>query len=297
MGAIEKNPSKKPPKVLYHYTSQTGLLEILKKKEIWATHIDYLNDVKEFVYTFDLVRKELNRRRESFSTRGLPGIKKSKEMVDFIDRLATQLDGRGYLHTFVCSFTAQGDLLSQWRGYCPSGNGFSLGFESSQLSVLAERQGFRLKECVYNLTEQEKIVKQLVDAVLNEFQAGKEGPSDKVSTMPEEPDIKRDFRQNILQIAPFLKHSSFSEEQEWRLISERIEISHPQVDFREKRSMIIPYFKIKLVENNEGVPIKHVIVGPTPDKESSKDSVEAFLYVKGVKSCRVDISETPYREL
>lgn len=35
------------PTVLYHYTSQVGLLGILQKKELWATQIQYLNDCED----------------------------------------------------------------------------------------------------------------------------------------------------------------------------------------------------------------------------------------------------------
>jgi len=48
-----------PPSVLYHYTTQQGLLGIINNKEIWATHTQYLNDVREFHQATGLMRKEL----------------------------------------------------------------------------------------------------------------------------------------------------------------------------------------------------------------------------------------------
>ena len=38
-------------KILYHYTTPEGLLGILKNKELWYSHIDYLNDESEIKYT------------------------------------------------------------------------------------------------------------------------------------------------------------------------------------------------------------------------------------------------------
>src|ERR1700733_4591483 len=40
--------SKAPPAVIYHYTSQAGLMGIVAEKAIWATNIHCLNDSREF---------------------------------------------------------------------------------------------------------------------------------------------------------------------------------------------------------------------------------------------------------
>jgi hypothetical protein len=34
----------KPPDPLYHYTTQAGLLSIIKTGELWATKVQYMND-------------------------------------------------------------------------------------------------------------------------------------------------------------------------------------------------------------------------------------------------------------
>src|SRR5258708_37938810 len=53
--------SRKPDKPLYHYTTQKGLLGIIKSRQIWATHTQYLNDRREFLHAVDLVREEIKR--------------------------------------------------------------------------------------------------------------------------------------------------------------------------------------------------------------------------------------------
>ena len=53
--------SRKPEKPLYHYTTQTGLLGIIRDRQIWATHTQYLNDHREFLHAVDLVRGEIQR--------------------------------------------------------------------------------------------------------------------------------------------------------------------------------------------------------------------------------------------
>ncbi len=49
---MEEQP---PSGVLYHYTTQSGILGILSNKEIWASKIYYLNDSKEYEHANDLV--------------------------------------------------------------------------------------------------------------------------------------------------------------------------------------------------------------------------------------------------
>jgi hypothetical protein len=43
-----------PAEILYHYTSQDGLIGMLNEKTIWASKIHYLNDSKEFALALEL---------------------------------------------------------------------------------------------------------------------------------------------------------------------------------------------------------------------------------------------------
>jgi hypothetical protein len=45
----------KRPKALYHYTSQAGLIGIVKSMKLWATSIRYLNDSREYNHDRDLL--------------------------------------------------------------------------------------------------------------------------------------------------------------------------------------------------------------------------------------------------
>ena len=59
---------RQPPERLYHYnhyTTTAGLLGIIQQQEIWATHTQYLNDLREFRHAVDIVRDELKRMRAS----------------------------------------------------------------------------------------------------------------------------------------------------------------------------------------------------------------------------------------
>ena len=45
---LRANPNL--PKTVYHYTDAAGLIGILKNRQIWATHVTYLNDASELLH-------------------------------------------------------------------------------------------------------------------------------------------------------------------------------------------------------------------------------------------------------
>lgn len=64
MANVKEILQRTPPSVLYHYTTQQGLLGIISDKEIWATHTQYLNDAREFRHALDIVKQELSAMRQ-----------------------------------------------------------------------------------------------------------------------------------------------------------------------------------------------------------------------------------------
>jgi hypothetical protein len=155
---------KSVPEILYHYTSQRGLLGIVEKKKLWATHIRYLNDSREFEHARDLAKVHLERE-----------IGSGKYMrAKFAEKALAQLDGALDIHTpftvYVTSFTAQRDQLSQWRAYCPSEGGFSLGFKVGELLKAVERRSMELDlafvPCLYDEEEQNALISELLSIAL-----------------------------------------------------------------------------------------------------------------------------------
>src|SRR6266481_7110439 len=118
------------PGTLYHYTTQAGLLGIIKCRCLWTTNIFYLNDSREFNYALELARTGLKER--------LSGPAARNEQKQFYESALTTLDDVApiipqALSLHVGSFSAKGDSLSQWRAYTQNGIGFSLGFDEAYL--------------------------------------------------------------------------------------------------------------------------------------------------------------------
>jgi hypothetical protein len=108
-----------PDKIVFHYTSIDGLLGITESASIWGTNILYLNDASEFSYAKNLLGTELKRFREDTS-----GFKKGTcfdEAAGYfffkiLEEKINKLLPSEHFSFYVCSFSEESDLLSQWRG-------------------------------------------------------------------------------------------------------------------------------------------------------------------------------------
>ena len=127
------------PKLLFHYTSSMGLKGIIESAKIWTTKIHYLNDKSELELAFEYIRSEINQQ--------INGGKTGRTAEELTDMLGA-LDSIQEFNVSVASFTAQGDQLSQWRGYCEVGNGYSLGFDGRRLRAkVMENRKYHLVPC------------------------------------------------------------------------------------------------------------------------------------------------------
>jgi Protein of unknown function (DUF2971) len=278
---------------LYHYTDQKGFLGIVRTKTIWMTHTQYLNDRREFLHALDLVREEIKRLlsvedQESSRARALTQMEQ-----------ALGLSPQS-INVCVCSFSEESDSLSQWRAYGTPG--FALGFSGTFLKEAADKQKFYLARCVYDQGEQFEIVRALVEEVLEENLSPK---PDNGSEDAEDYDIRIKLGGNLLpyvnRYAPLLKHESFEGEREWRIVSRPRFSSDQSVDFREGKSLLIPFYKLDLTDAKNEFHIHRIVIGPTKDEMRSRSSVISFLMHerilrRGFSEIPVEVSNVPYRD-
>jgi len=267
--------------MLFHYTSQAGLLGIVKEQEIWATNIHFLNDYKEFRHAFDILCEIIRRDLDSNT------VLRDK----LIGHFDTLINLSPNINVFVASFSERGDLLSQWRGYCKDGAGYSIAFDKAALQKMAIDMGLTLIECIYDPEEQRKEMKIYLDWVLT---SSSTTPTD-ISTLNFDGAVAS-LVQMLLATAPRFKDKSFSEEKEWRLFCGTIENGDERIEFREGKSTLIPYvkFSLKSLELNN-IPINKIIVGPTPDKELARIAVVNLLHRYKVVTKRVELSKIPFK--
>jgi hypothetical protein len=101
--------NRKAPDVLYLYTTQNGFLGIIQSRTIWATDMRYLNDKREYLVALELLMDRVSKLEESSQAESPPS--------NFLAKVHQRLANIWGWPFFVASFSEDGDLLSQWRGY------------------------------------------------------------------------------------------------------------------------------------------------------------------------------------
>lgn len=282
--------NRRNPSTLFHYTTPSGLLGISNSKNIWATDIRFLNDKKEFQHSLDITHSIVD---ELFKVNDKPE-KLEGINYEFIEYLRFTLRRTWSPEVYVASFTEEGDLLSQWRGYCPKG-GFSIGFYFDSLFQVAQKHDSDLLPCVYDFKIQNQILEELLllhskkyDEALKD---NNQTDSDKLAKT-----ISTDFILSLFALAPMLKHESFKEEKEWRIVSSRLRVM-PEIKFRANESNIIPYIEMSLCQSEEEINFKKIFLGPSSSNQFSKKSVMQLLKKNRIPEHAIRLSMTPYRSI
>lgn len=270
-----------------HYTSQAGLLGILSGEKLWATNIRYLNDEHEFLDALSLIKEIIPKSKIT------PEHRDHKIYQKFIEQPGKKLkslDNYVSESIFTFSFSEETDLLSQWRGYCPDNNGYCLVFdiEGVYKKIKEVFEDTHLLKCVYQKSTKEAKLKELLNSYWGKYLA-KHSDKEKKAVIDE-------LGQEIMLLASYFKHPSFSEEKEQRLVVILDYAPDSDLKFRQGRSFLIPYIELPISRSS----LKGVCIGPTSNKLLSQRSLEIFLekcYGLPVTWGAVDISHsiTPYR--
>jgi len=229
---------------IYHYTTAVGLEGILRTQQLWATHMEYLNDADEHRGFFlrrlpklldEPVREavdELMRTpdgRNAINSAEVGGADRAvadfkRELAQLAHKVTFEIN-EPYLVSF-CSGNAHDNsndgLLSQWRGYGMDG-GYAIVLDSAELEeILLQREGPAFQYQFANFCD-----------VDYDFPEGG-GRLMHPEREKWEADIQRIFKQLILSrnaepledlhtpisaLSSRYKHPGFSEEQEVRIVA------------------------------------------------------------------------------
>jgi hypothetical protein len=277
-----------PKETLYHYSTFAGLTGIVRSGALWASDIRYMNDSAEMRHTADLIGSEITRR--------IAGGRSDAGLLNqFQDWVAHRFTNGHML--FASSFRSNGNLLSQWRGYSSLGKGVSIGFDPVHLINCAERQSFQIGRCIYDPDAQNILIGQVVGAV--EALAARYDSEQGRRASRSYHSVFENVESDLLRIAAILKHPSFQEEDEWRVVSPVLtDYVGSQVLFREGTSMLVPYVEFSLLCDKYGrIPLEHIFLGPTPNIDLSMNSLAMFLKKKGIEPKNgIDYCSIPFRQ-
>jgi len=307
---------------IFHYTDAVGLSGILQSDSLFASDYRFLNDASEMRIVRDLLLPVFETEIAELMPRL---IQKGwvKGFYEFHGQSGHRLQAEGFFKTlirllnevsplFVLSFCRHDEgteefthgLLSQWRGYGNAG-GFAIEFDEIRIDELLKAEmerfayaGWKSAEVIYE--DYNKLFRiEDFKGVAGEMIRRMFEPRD-VSEITGKKDIDR-FMATFMTVAPFMKHSGFREEREYRVVFSCIHRDKrpddetresKEINFRVKHGQVVPY--IEVFAHGPSLPIKSIIVGPHPSQELQYEAVKLMLSEEGIDAT-VRLSEIPYR--
>lgn len=260
---------------LFQYTRSSTILSLLKSNSIWGTSHKNLNDPTELSHGMSFFLE----RMEDFFKKISPN-----DFSQFIKFLEQEAYNPQFIKIFIASFTANKDLLSQWRGYGDYGLGLSIGFAPNDVILDEGRTSFWVK-VVYDDAVKRKIVDDILQNLLNHTI-----PKFRASVLTNSVDkIIEAILLSLLQVslvnAVRFKDKAWSEEEEWRLIQLNLsgaKRSNKQVHVRNRNHELIEYCNFNF-KQSVGNAIKEVVIGPRCNMANQRSSLETVLAGNNIK--------------
>ena len=300
----------RPTGLIYHYTNQSGLLGILKKKQIWASHIRFLNDTKEYFAGRFFIQRIVALMKEPEQA--------DDEITSMVGKLLVDLDSFD-IYTASFSGSDRGDCLDLWRAYARTLPGYCIGFSAellgrslhSKATGLPQVSGLWRVHYVPELDEKYRIRQDLLwlpsllrDAILHlkrtrvDDLINSDKPfGDLVSELNKAVDDRAKIVMMLAFLLPLIKDEGFSSEQEYRIAHVRAEYKGTEhrkgIDFHAGLSSIIPHVAIDLPE--EDFAIRRIVVGPCPYPVEAAKAVQMLLESQNISGVEVVPSKIPYR--
>jgi len=274
-----------PPELVYHYTSASGLLGIISTGSLWMTDIEFVNDAEELAYARASVLDELQVRAYEIAAPEVDGYADPDgSRAEVLRNVARELEqspqahpSRTY-HVYAACFCENGDLLSQWRAYGGDG-GYAIGFRTAALlEVRTLLESVHFAKVTYGLDDARHYLAAMLEAVAPHPTAhpGVQGNVQLMSL--------------VLPTVAAIKHPTFAEEQEWRLLSTSWGASE-SLRFRPGSAGLVPYVEVSLPDD----AVAHVIVGPGRYPRVRISGVAQLLERHGMGGVEVVGSRSPLR--
>jgi len=288
----DRLPKVTPPP-LFHYTDAAGLKGIIEKRTIWATDYRFLNDKREIRIGEDLLEDVATKLAAEWR-RGTP---EHGLLTEFVARFPEDRLTK-IRSIYIASFSAEGDLLSQWRAYGATGGGYSLGLSHFSLPNTDEGApiGADLFPCEYHEERfRDEAEKRLRWLVANFSQALERFGTNALRELT--PRFVALLFRHAMFLALTFKHVAFEEEREWRLVG-LADSRDPDVEvlFRPTIIGVVPYLELPLTKPTDRLQIAKLYVGPMHEPERGCATAQLLLHRHGYRGDDlVAASSVPFR--
>lgn len=185
----------RPTQTLYHYTSESGFLGILRAKKLWFSDLALANDPRELLLGYETLIDALDLVRQGDC---------SASDRDLLRRLESLLAlHHAHSQAFCCCFSVARDELPMWSTYGASHTGMSIGFRPAAFLGTPGR----MQRANYVDTNTLDDFCAIVNYALVNLRSNPHSDLHRIGAASE-----------ILGVITALKHKSWSYEREFRMI-------------------------------------------------------------------------------
>lgn len=276
---VKPGSHDRPNGPLFHYTNAPGLAGIIRDRQIWATQFAFTNDAQELVAGEQIV----NELAEELLGNTPPDTPAHWLLENFL--MLHKSSGQSISQIadlYLASFSSEGNLLSQWRGYAADGMGYSIGVQKFRLPDSNPPDADKvlvLLECEYDKANFRIRVGTELSEVVTGFEKYVRTYCLDVTTFNDflVKSVGIALRQVALLI-PRFKNEHFREEKEWRLVATPMP-GHEKhvVQYRASDRGLIPYIPVDLADHNELLVLSDIFVGPRQCPDASVKALADFL--------------------
>ncbi len=240
------------PSMLFQYTSLEAALQIIETRTVWCSNLRYSNDPSEATYGKDLLDDIMT--------------KDTDLKLEGLRKVIAELD------PYAASFSADDDLLPQWRAYCRNGRGVAIG---ASFETLRDNKSMIFVRVVYDPAEQRRFITDMLNVFRTSLLSARHDQTRLAA-------ILHKLALYLATIRSALKSNAYDSEKEYRLLNllpNRLDEPHSGLNFRVSGGSIVPFLSADLSQSRHGnipEPIRSVRLGPCLDASLVEASLRLF---------------------
>lgn len=286
--------------MLYHYTSENGILGIFKKDKftLQLSKANSLNDKsegKDFYKCLDdvccnmldndQIDLKFYLRIKALYTDEIKTVAKLGYKISEIVKMRHKLlDSTSDI--FIMSFSLTRDCLPMWNYYTNAGTqGYSIKINKRKLKSVIEKKSKKygisdvdFYNVIYSTEKKYEIIQErIIEAYALD---------DLVSIV----DMINEYQY-------LFKHHSFEYEKEVRLIVRVPKIKDAVIkglDFRTRNGIIVPYMELEIDEIPSKL-VSEIMIGPLSNDSIATENLKMYLTYNGYQKCKITTSDIPIR--